>query len=158
MILPFLRVEGKPNSELGLLKGGVEAVDFMNRNGAIVDYTELRRLNVAEDGDDLLLGLHEKGQFVKAEVGLAVTRGENGDANLAFGDGAVDLLEQLVAGFHVLVVQERPDSEPGQTVVQQRRHRPLRVYASMVYKNVDARRCRRPPQDSVHHGSCTLRH
>nr|GMD92453.1 hypothetical protein Csa_3G103570 [Ipomoea batatas] len=135
------------------IPGGVEPVDFVNRNGPIVDHPELRRLNVAEDGDNLLLGLHEKRQFVKTKVGLAVARRENGDAYLAFGDGAVDLLEQLVARFHVLVVQERPDPEPGQPVVQQRRHRPLRVHASVVYENVDARR-RRPP----HHRSSAPRH
>lgn len=136
-------VEVESDGVLGLFQGGGEPPHILRRDGSVVDDAELRRLDVAEDGDHLLLEVHHQRQLMQAEVGVAVARGEDGDAHSAAAYTGVDFVEQLVAGFHSLAVEERADPELEEVVIEQRRHRSLRVRTPMVDEHVERRRRRR---------------
>lgn len=133
-----MRVESKSNGELSFFKRRVEAGDLTRRNSPVVGDAELRRLNVAEDRNNLLLRLHDHRELMKTEVRIAVAGRKHRHPNLAILNGAIDLVEQLVPRLHVLVVQETSDPEPRQMIVQQRRHAALRVNPPVVYENVAA--------------------
>lgn len=111
-------------------------MDILRRAGAVVLDSELRRLDVAENWDDSLLELSHEAELVQTEVGVAIHRREDGDPDLAFSDGHVDLVEQPVSRLHVLAVQERDEAEAAEVVVQQPRHVPLRVHAPVVDEHV----------------------
>lgn len=141
---PFNGIKRDPDGELSLFKSCIEPLHPHLRNTPRVQNPQLRRLDVAKERNDLLLGLHKKSQLVKAEVRVAVTGRKHRDANLAVPHRGIDLLKQLVPGFHVLAVQERPEVQPGEVVVEQRGHRPLRVDAPVVDEDVARRRSDRP--------------
>jgi hypothetical protein len=135
---------GLPEREpeaLDVARGVVVGVDQLLRQDEVV------RLDVVEDGDDGLARLDERGELAEAVVGVAVVPGEDGHGDAALADGAEDALLQVVPGAHRHVVQERAQAAVQEPVVQQPRHRALRVQTPVVDEHVVP-----PPPAGHHHG------
>lgn len=146
MNLPINGIKRESDGEFGFLKSEPEFVHVLGRinPGHAIPDGELRRFHVAKNGDNPLLALHHESQLVQAKIRIAILRRENGDPDLAVPDRRVDFLEKLVAGLHVLAVQERPEPEPPQVVVKQPGDVPLRVNPPVVNEHVAWRNPLRP--------------
>lgn len=73
---------------------------------------------------------------MQTKVGVTIHRREDGHPDLALSDCHVNLVVELVAGPHALAVQERPEAEAAEVVVEQPRHVTFRVYAAVVDEHI----------------------
>lgn len=148
--LPFRGVERESHGVLNLFKSPPEAAKFVLRPLRVVDKAQLRRLNVAEDGNNLLVAPEKKRELMEAKVRFGVAWRQKRHSDLALHNSPVDFIKQFVPGFHGLVIQERVETVPLQMVIHQRCHRLLGVHAPVVQEHVT--RLHHPP----HHFLCSL--
>lgn len=73
---------------------------------------------------------------MQAEIRVAVCRGENGDPDSAPSYRCLDLFREPVAWLQALAVEERPEVDPSEAVVEQPCHVPLRVGPTVVDEHV----------------------
>lgn len=73
---------------------------------------------------------------MKAEVGLAVARGEHRHPDPGLENGAINLIKQFVPWPHALLVQERAQPLPPQVVIEESGHSSLCVRAPVVQEHI----------------------
>lgn len=117
IIVPFQRVKGHSYSVFSFLKCRRKPSEDLRWITCIVLDPKLWGLDVIKYGDNPFVALSEKGKLVETEVGVAVTGGEDSNANVAAMYGLVNMMEQFMARFHVYGVQEGSDFKVHQMVV-----------------------------------------
>lgn len=137
--IPSNGIEGKADRTLGFLQRRPELLDLLSGQGSVVPDPEIGGLHVAKDRDEHLPVFHNRSQLVQAEIRVAVSRGEDRHPDSAPSYRCLDLVRELVAWLQAIAVEERPETEPAEPVVEQPRHVPFRVGPTVVDEHVARR-------------------
>lgn len=105
--LPLRSIKCDSDRVFSLFQSPGKPPEVIRTASSVVPDGQFRRLDIAEDRNNFLLGFHEKRELMETEVRITIVRRKHRDSKLAVDNGGINFVKELISRLHGLGIQKR---------------------------------------------------